>query len=74
VRELRPIIDVVSPRNYVWRWCAGFVQTYLDRLVSEGAADRAWAESVRAALVRAEADPEAVMVTPLVLEVIAEKA
>lgn len=74
VRELRPIIDVVSPSNYVWRWCAGFVHTYLDRLVAEGAADRGWADSVRVALSRAESDPETVMVTPLVLEVIAEKA
>jgi SAM-dependent methyltransferase len=74
VRELRPIIDIVSPRNYVWRWGASFVHTYLDRLVSEGKAEAAWADSVRAALARAEKDPDTVMVMPLVLEVIAEKA
>lgn len=74
VKELRPIIDVVSPRNYVWRWAASFLHTYLDRLVTEGQAERAWAEEVRAAFTRAEADPDTMMVTPLVLEVIAEKA
>jgi SAM-dependent methyltransferase len=74
VRELRPIIDVVSPRNYVWRWAASFLHTYLDRLVADGKADAGWAESVRAAFAHAEADPDTVMVTPMVLEVIAEKA
>lgn len=74
VKELRPIIDVVSPRNYVWRWAASFLHTYLDRMVDDGKAERAWAEEVRAAFTRAEADPDTMMVTPLVLEVIAEKA
>jgi SAM-dependent methyltransferase len=74
VRELRPIIDVVSPRNYVWRWAASFLHTYLDRLVADGKAEAAWAESVRTAFARAEADPDTMMVTPLVLEVIAERA
>jgi hypothetical protein len=73
VRELRPIIDVVTPRNYVWRWTASFLHTYLDHLVSDGKADAEWAESVRSAFTRAEAEPDTVMVTPLVLEVIAEK-
>ena len=74
VRELRPIIDVITPRNYVWRWPASFLHTYLDRLVADGKADADWAEKVRVAFARAEADPDTVMVTPLVLEVIAEKA
>lgn len=74
VRELKPIVDVVSPRNYVWRWAASFLHTYLDRLVAEGKAERGWAEDVRAAFTRAEADPDTLMVTPMVLEVIAAKA
>jgi SAM-dependent methyltransferase len=74
VCELKPIIDVVSPSNYVWRWAAAFVHTYLDRLVAEGKVEASWAGQVRAALAKAEADPDTVMVMPLVLEVIAEKA
>jgi SAM-dependent methyltransferase len=73
VRELRPIIDVVTPRNYVWRWTASFLHTYLDHLLADGKTDAAWAEEVRTAFARAEAEPDTVMVTPLVLEVIAEK-
>jgi SAM-dependent methyltransferase len=71
--ELRPIIDIISPANYVWEWPMSFVHSYLDRLVDEGMVEAAWAERIRGGFARAEADPATVMVTPLVLEVIAEK-
>lgn len=73
VRELRPIVDVTTPANFVWQWPASFVDTYPDRLVDEGKVERAWAERVKAEFHAAEADPNTVMVTPMVLEVIAER-
>ncbi|MBS0296124.1 MAG: methyltransferase domain-containing protein [Proteobacteria bacterium] len=73
VKELRPIVDVVTPDNYVWQWPASFVDTYPDHLVETGKVDRAWADKVERELRAAEDDPNAVMVTPMVLEVIAEK-
>ena len=74
VRELRPIVDVISPANYVWHWPASFVDTYPEHLAEEGKVDAAWAERVKAEFHAAERDPNTVMVTPMVLEVIAEKA
>jgi len=73
IRELRPIVDVVTPSNYVWRWPASFMETYPQHLVDTGKKDQAWADRLRAEIEAAEANPDAVMVTPMVLEVIAEK-
>jgi SAM-dependent methyltransferase len=73
VRELRPIVDVVSPANYVWQWPASFVKSYPEHLVEAGKVDRPWADRVVAEFEAAERDPATVMVTPMVLEVVAEK-
>ena len=74
VRELRPIVDVISPANYVWEWPASFVDIYPEHLAQEGKVEAAWAEKVKSEFHAAERDPNTVMVTPMVLEVIAEKA
>lgn len=74
IKELRPIVDVITPSNFVWHWPASFVDTYPDHLASVGKVDPAWAERVKSDFRAAEADPDTVMVTPMVLEVIAEKA
>jgi SAM-dependent methyltransferase len=73
IREIRPIVDVISPSNYVWQWPASFLNIYPDHLVEAGKKDRAWAERVKSEFAAAEADPNTVMVTPMVLEVIAER-
>lgn len=73
IREVRPIVDVIGPSNFVWHWPASFVDTYPDHLAATGKVDAAWTERVKAAFRAAESDPDTVMVTPMVLEVIAEK-
>lgn len=73
IKSLRPIVDVVSPDNFVWQWPASFVTTYPAHLVETGQVDQAWADRVIAEFEAAERDPDTVMVTPMVLEVIAEK-
>lgn len=73
IRSLQPIVDVVRPDNFVWQWPASFVKTYPAHLVETGKVDQAWADRVVAGFEAAEANPDAVMVTPMVLEVIAEK-
>jgi len=73
IKELRPIVDVIGPSNFVWRWPASFVETYPQHLVETGQKDQAWADRVVAEFKAAEANPNTVMVTPMVLEVIAEK-
>ncbi len=73
IKSIQPIVDVVAPDNFVWQWPASFVKTYPEHLVETGQVDRAWADRVLAEFEAAEADPQTVMVTPMVLEVIAEK-
>jgi hypothetical protein len=57
----------------MWQWPATFIETYLERLIDMGRIDQKFAHEVRAAVTSTEENPNARMVTPLVLEIIAEK-
>ena len=56
-----------------WQWPASFIDTYPRHLAEAGKVDQAWADKVINDFHAAEKNPQAVMVTPMVLEVIAEK-
>lgn len=73
VREAVPRVFCVRPRDPMWRWPAAFVEIGIDRLVALGAADPAWAAAAKRDFAAAEADPETRMLTPLVLEIVAER-
>ena len=73
IREARPMTEVIRPSDCMWRWPASFIDVYLDRLVAAGKRDAAWAERVRAAFEDASRRPDTLLLTPMVLEVIAEK-
>ena len=73
VRHATPIIFTVPPDNFIWRWPSSFIETHLQRLLELGKVDEAWANSVRRELRETEADPSSLMITPLVLEIVAEK-
>lgn len=72
IRSLTPIVDVVTPDNFVWHWPASFARTYPQHLADVGKVDQGWADKVVAEFNAAEARG-AVMVTPMVLETIAER-
>lgn len=73
LRETRPIIHAVKPDNYVWRWPATFIPNHARSLAKSGVVTEAWADDVIKAFADAEANPDTVMVTPLVMEIIAER-
>ncbi len=73
IRESHLLVHLASPAEEMWRWPAGFVRVYLDRLLAEGKRDPEWCDRVRAELDEAERRPETRMSTPMVLEVIAER-
>ncbi len=73
LRSARPLIFATQPGQPAWRWPAGFVATNVLRLQELGRVDRAWGEAVLRQLEEAEADPAAIMTTPMVLEIIAER-
>ena len=73
VCHVEPMVFCVSPKHYVWKWPASFINVNLKRLIELNAADEKWAATVRRALADAESNEESLMVTPLVFEIVARK-
>lgn len=71
IQELRPIVDVVSPADFLWQWPSTFVEVGLARLVRLGHIPENRAAAVRDVFRAAEKDPNTRLVTPGVLEIIA---
>jgi len=69
--SIKPIARAARPHEPLWQWPAGFIRTYVPRLVELGQVDNAFAANVLAELARAEQDPQSIMLTPTVLEIIA---
>jgi SAM-dependent methyltransferase len=72
IRSILPRIFCIRPDDYMWRWPAEFIQVHLLRLLELGKIEAAFADRVRADLGAAEKEKSG-MLTPLVLEVVAEK-
>lgn len=73
VRELNPIVDAVTKSSFVWRWPTSFVEVGLARLVELGRMTKERARGILDALAARERDPNALLITPGVLEIIAVK-
>jgi len=73
IRSAMPHIFCVRPNDYMWQWPATFIEIYLPRLIQMGRIDQTFADQVRADLASAERNRNSFMLTPLVLELIAEK-
>lgn len=73
VHDVLPLVFAVRPSDFIWQWPSAFVKSHLPRLVELGRRDTAWAGTVRHEFEEAERDPATVMLTPLVLEIVAEK-
>jgi ubiquinone/menaquinone biosynthesis C-methylase UbiE len=73
IRAVRPHIFCLRPNDFMWQWPATFIEIYLPRLQETGRIDQQFADRFRADLAAAEKDPNAWMITPLVIEIVAEK-
>lgn len=73
IRALTPRLFTVRPHEYPWKWPSAFVESGAQRLLELGRVDRSWVESVRREFQDAESDPSTVVITPLVLEIVAER-
>src|SRR4029450_535895 len=73
IRSTKPLIFCVRPTNYMWQWPVTFIEVYWPRLIEMGRIDQKFAQKVRADLAAAEKPPNALMITPLVAEIVAEK-
>ncbi|HWO56980.1 MAG TPA: methyltransferase domain-containing protein [bacterium] len=71
--EMRPIIDIVPPGNFIWQWPKSFVRIGPQRLVSLGLMTAERAHQIGEAFERVEKTPHALMITPAVMELIARR-
>jgi SAM-dependent methyltransferase len=73
IEEVRPIIDIVAPDDFIWRWPSTFVEVGVSRLAALGHFSSQRAAEVKELFRRAQAAPDTRMVTPGVVEIIARK-
>ncbi len=71
VRSMTPHVFAITPRDEMWKWPATFIQSGAERMKELGQINGAFATQLRDEFATAEKEPETVMLTPLVLEVIA---
>ena len=71
--SLKPLIFAARPSDFVWQWPASFAVSNSERLVEAGVMQRADADRLQGDFRDSAHNPNAVMMTPLVLEIIAEK-
>ena len=73
LHSISPLIYCVRPNEYMWQWPVSFVGIGLARLQELGRINAGFAEQVNADIAAAQANPDAILITPLVLEIIAAK-
>jgi SAM-dependent methyltransferase len=73
IRSITPLIYCVGQNDYMWQWPISFIGIGLARLQELGRIDAEFAEQVKKEVAAAQANPEARLITPLVLEIVAEK-
>ncbi len=73
VRETTPRLWAATPQDERWNWPSSYVRIGSQRLQELGRVTPAWVEGVHRDLREAQADPASRFVTPLLLEIVAEK-
>jgi SAM-dependent methyltransferase len=73
IRSMTPLIEFVGPDSFVWQWPRSFIASALPRLEAGGHLRPGRAAAIAEALRIAESTPGTRMLTPPVLEIIAER-
>lgn len=73
INYTKPHIFTVQPHHYMWNWVTSFVDINLRRMVELGIATEEWTDTVRSEFTQASSNPNSWMMTPCVLEIVAEK-
>jgi SAM-dependent methyltransferase len=71
VRSMTPHVFAIRPRDEMWQWPATFIKSGTARMEELGQVDRAFGVQLQGEFAAAEKEPDRVMITPLVLEVVA---
>jgi SAM-dependent methyltransferase len=73
IRHLEPIVWLLGPDQPAWRWLASYLESGPERLRELGRVDAAWIRRLHDELRDAERTPGLRMMTPMVLEIVAER-
>ena len=73
IRDAIPRVFCVRPGDAMWRWPATFIDIHLRHQLEQGRIEASWAEAVRAEFHAAEQQAATLLITPMVLEIVAEK-
>lgn len=73
IRSLTPIVDVCRPGDFASNWPLSFIDTNTHRMAELGVITEAQAKAMRRAAADWVKTPDALMILPLVLEIIAER-
>jgi len=73
IRRALPIVDIVQPDQLSWTWLATFVEVGRSRLVEMGYLSPSRAEAIWQTFIKFQATPGVRMITPGVLEIVAER-
>lgn len=73
IRRMRTIMDVVSPSDYLWQWPKAFVYAGPARLAELGRISEDERQAIVADFEQRAASPQTLMVTPSVVEIIAQR-
>ncbi|HZK75964.1 MAG TPA: methyltransferase domain-containing protein [Candidatus Kapabacteria bacterium] len=73
IESVRPIVHIVSPKNYIWQWPKSFVEVSPWRLADLGFMTKGEVEDLQREFAAFEADGLTRIITPAVLEIIARK-
>ena len=73
VEFIRPVVFTARPSDFVWQWPATFVRSHAQVLAETGAISAEEAHAVDAILTKYDAQPDALTITPGVLQIVARK-
>ena len=73
IESVRPVVFTARMNDFTANWPMDFARQYLPVMVEGGDITATEAEAIRALLDRAEADPNALVITPGVLQIVATK-
>jgi hypothetical protein len=73
IRDAIPRVFCVRPGDLMWQWPATFIDIHLRHQLELGRIEPSWAEAVRAEFSAAGQQAATLLITPMVLEIVAEK-
>jgi len=74
IRSVSPRVFCVRPQDYMWHWPSAFLKINLDRLLELRRVGAQWVAAVRREFIAMESDPGTLMMTPMVMEIIADRS